>query len=159
MAGVSTSARYNCPLKRRRRGKLHCAERLSLADGSRKPRVGQTPGRAPLGSSAGQACQRCRHQAGNVAETDILDDANTLSVASRFEQPVKGAPASIAVTTRAMLDTSGASTGVDVFRPMPSIESYQINAYRYGISAHVVGNEFPDKLEVMVDGRSVQEQV
>jgi iron complex outermembrane receptor protein len=98
-------------------------------------------------------------QAGTVTETDILDDANTVSLASRFEQPVKRAPASITVITREMLDASGARTWVDVFRLVPGFESYQINAHRYGISAHGVGNEFPNKLEVMVDGRSLYEPV
>lgn len=94
-----------------------------------------------------------------LTETDILGSVSTVSVASRFEQPIKRAPASVTVITREMLDAAGARNWVDVFRLVPGFESYQVNAHRFGISAHGIGNEFPNQLEVMVDGRSVYEPV
>jgi len=58
---------------------------------------------------------------------------------------------------RETLDTSGTGTGLNAFGLVPNCESYRLNAYRPGLSAHSVGDEFPSKLEVMVDGRSAYE--
>ena len=94
-----------------------------------------------------------------VSETDVLGDIPTVNIASRFAQTVSRAPASVTIIDRALLDASGAQTWADVFRLVPGFQSYSPNGNRHGVSYHGFGKEFPNRLEVMVDGRSVYEPV
>lgn len=94
-----------------------------------------------------------------VSEIDVLGDIPMVNVVSRFEQPLSRAPASVTIIDRALLDASGAQTWADIFRLVPGFQSYSVNGNRYGISSHAFGKDFPNRLEVMVDGRSVYEPV
>ncbi|PCJ34903.1 MAG: hypothetical protein COA75_12045 [Cellvibrionales bacterium] len=94
-----------------------------------------------------------------VSEEDVLGDISMVNIASRFEQPVNRAPASVTIIDRALLDASGAQTWADVFRLVPGFQSYSPNGNRRGVSYHGFGGEFPNRLEVMVDGRSVYEPI
>ena len=94
-----------------------------------------------------------------VSEEDVLGDIPMVNIASRFEQPVHRAPASVTIIDRALLDASGAQTWADVFRLVPGFQSYSPNGNGHGVSYHGFGKEFPNRLEVMVDGRSVYEPI
>ncbi len=94
-----------------------------------------------------------------VSEKDVLADIPMVNIASRFEQPISRAPASVTIIDRALLDASGAQTWADVFRLVPGFQSYSPNGNRHGVSYHGFGKDFPNRLEVMVDGRSVYEPV
>ncbi|OUS06162.1 hypothetical protein A9Q90_05940 [Gammaproteobacteria bacterium 54_18_T64] len=94
-----------------------------------------------------------------VSEEDVLGDIPMVSIASRLDQPLNRAPASVTIIDRALLDASGAQTWADVFRLVPGFQSYAVNGNRFGVSYHGFGEEFPNRLEVMVDGRSVYEPV
>jgi len=94
-----------------------------------------------------------------VSEEDVLGDIPMVNIASRFEQPVSRAPASVTIIDRALLDASGAQTWADIFRLVPGFQSYSPNGNRHGVSYHGFGKGFPNRLEVMVDGRSVYEPV
>jgi iron complex outermembrane receptor protein len=97
--------------------------------------------------------------AATVNESDVLGDIPMVNIVSRFEQPLSRAPASVTIIDRALLDASGAQTWADIFRLVPGFQSYAVNGNRYGVSSHAFGKEFPNRLEVMVDGRSVYEPV
>jgi len=94
-----------------------------------------------------------------VSEADVLGDIPMVNIVSRFEQPLSRTPASVTILDRALLDASGAQTWADIFRLVPGFQSYAVNGNRYGVSSHGFGKEFPNRLEVMVDGRSVYEPV
>ncbi|MBQ0721324.1 MAG: TonB-dependent receptor [Gammaproteobacteria bacterium] len=94
-----------------------------------------------------------------VSESDLLGDISQVSIASRFNQSVSRAPASVTIIDRALLDASGAQTWGDIFRLVPGFQSYATNGNRYGVSYHGFGKQLPNRLEVMVDGRSVYEPV
>ena len=94
-----------------------------------------------------------------VSEEDVLGDIPMVNIVSRFEQPVNRAPASVTIIDRALLDASGAQTWADIFRLVPGFQSYAVNGNRNGVSYHGFGKEFPNRLEAMVDGRSVYEPV
>ncbi len=94
-----------------------------------------------------------------ISEEDVLGDIPMVNIASRFEQPLKHAPASVTIIDRALLDASGAQTWADIFRLVPGFQSYAVNGNRYGVSYHGFGKDFPNRLDVMVDGRSVYEPV
>jgi iron complex outermembrane receptor protein len=90
-------------------------------------------------------------------EEDLLGEIPTVSSASRMTQSISHAPASISIINKEMIDASGAVNWVDVFRLVPGFQTYSINGNRYGIGYHGFGEEFPNHLEVMVNGRSIYE--
>lgn len=90
-------------------------------------------------------------------EEDIFGELPIVSSASRMEQTMNRVPASISIIDRDMINASGAITWVDVFRLVPGFQSYYINGNRYGVGYHSYGEEFPNHLEVMVNGRSIYE--
>lgn len=96
-------------------------------------------------------------EASFFTEEDIFGELPIVSSASRMEQTMNRVPASISIIDRDMIDASGAITWVDVFRLVPGFQSYYINGNRYGVGYHSFGEEFPNHLEVMVNGRSIYE--
>ena len=95
----------------------------------------------------------------SFTERDLLADIPVVSAASRFEQRLDRSPASVTIIDRELIELSGAQTFVDLFRLVPGFQSYQVSGNRYGISYHGIGREFPNQIEVMVDGRSVYEAI
>ncbi len=94
-----------------------------------------------------------------LSERDVLTEIPVVRIASRLPQPTNLAPASVTIIDRQLIEASGAQSWVDVFRLVPGFQSYSVNDNRPGISYHGFGSEFPNQLEVMVDGRSVYEPV
>ncbi|MEZ5530653.1 MAG: TonB-dependent receptor plug domain-containing protein [Porticoccaceae bacterium] len=94
-----------------------------------------------------------------ITEDDVLGELPSVTSVSRMVQPLSKVPASVTIIDRQMIKASGALTWVDVFRLVPGFESYYINGNRYGISYHGYGREFPNHLEIMVDGRSIYDPV
>ncbi len=94
-----------------------------------------------------------------ITEVDLLSDLPIVTSASRMAQPLNNAPSSITIIDREMIQKSGAQTWVDLFRMVPGFQSYIVSGNRMAISSHDIGAEFPNHLEVMVDGRSVYEPI
>ena len=90
-------------------------------------------------------------------EEDIMGELPTVASASRMTQSISRAPASISIIDKEMIDASGAVNWVDVFRLVPGFQTYFINGNRYGVGYHGFGEEFPNHLEVMINGRSIYE--
>jgi iron complex outermembrane receptor protein len=90
-------------------------------------------------------------------EEDMLGELPMVSSASRMDQTMNRVPASVSIIDRDMIVASGAITWVDVFRLVPGFQAYYINGNRYGIGYHGFGEEFPNHLEVMINGRSIYE--
>lgn len=101
----------------------------------------------------------CVAQDGVISEVDVLTDIPVVRIASRLPQPANLAPASVTIIDRQLIEASGAQTWVDLFRLVPGFQAYSVNDNRPGISYHGFGSEFPNQLEVMIDGRSVYEPV
>jgi len=99
------------------------------------------------------------HEVQFLTEDDLLGNIPAVSAASRMEQPLSNVPASVTIIDREMIKASGALTWADVFRLVPGFESYYINGNRYGIAYHGYGREFPNHLEVMVDGRTIYDPI
>lgn len=90
-------------------------------------------------------------------EDDLMGEIPVVSSVSHFEQRLEKAPASVTIITSELIALSGAQTFVDIFRLVPGFQAYHVGNNRYGISYHGIGREFPNQIEVMVDGRSVYE--
>ncbi|MGV6806793.1 MAG: TonB-dependent receptor plug domain-containing protein [bacterium] len=89
-----------------------------------------------------------------ITEMDILSDID-VSTASRFTHKRTHSPASVTIIDRKLIDASGAQSWADLFRLVPGMQAYSINGNRAGVDYHGLGDEFPRRLEVTVDGRSV----
>ena len=94
-----------------------------------------------------------------ITEEDIFADLPVVTGVSRISQLLSRAPASVTIIDRPMIEASGAQSWVDLFRLVPGMQAYSVNANRHGISYHSIGHEFPSHMEVRVDGRSVYEPI
>jgi len=95
----------------------------------------------------------------NFTENDFLGDIPVVSAVSRFEQRIDKAPASVTIIDRELIMLSGAQNIPELFRLVPGFQSYYVSGNRFGVSYHGFGEEFPNQMEVMVDGRSVYESL
>lgn len=75
--------------------------------------------------------------------------------ATRLQQPLAEAPASITVIDRKMIDASGAVDIPDLFRLVPGMQVAHISGNRTAISYHGLGEAYARRMQVLVDGRSV----
>jgi iron complex outermembrane receptor protein len=90
-----------------------------------------------------------------LTEQDLLSDMPVVSSVTGLDQSTADTPASITIIDRQMIRTSGAVELADVFRLVPGIQVYHVNGNRFGVSMHGQTDEFPQRLEVQIDGRSV----
>jgi outer membrane receptor for ferrienterochelin and colicin len=88
-------------------------------------------------------------------ELELLREEETVSVASRYEQPISQAPSNVYVITDEDIRHSGAIDIPTLLRRIPGLEVMQMNGADFNVS--VRGNNQPgaNKLLVMVDGRSI----
>lgn len=87
----------------------------------------------------------------------IEDLANVpVRSASKREEPLSAAPASLFVISGEEVVTSGATSLPEVLRFAPNLSVQQVDASQYAITARGFnGTETANKLLVLIDGRSV----
>ncbi|KAA0874603.1 TonB-dependent receptor plug domain-containing protein [Nitrincola tapanii] len=88
-------------------------------------------------------------------EQAFLADIPQITSATRFTQTLTDAPVSVTVIDRAMISASGAQNLPDLFRLVPGFQVFHVNTNKYGVTYHGMSDDFPNRLEVMIDGRSV----
>jgi iron complex outermembrane recepter protein len=93
---------------------------------------------------------------------DPLDDLSLeeltkteISSVSRRSQSLANVPAAAFVISSEDIKRSGAYALPDVLRMVPGIEVAQIDNGRYAVSARGLNGRFANKLQVLVDGRSI----
>ena len=79
----------------------------------------------------------------------------TVSIASRHEQPISQAPSNVYVITDEDIRQSGAPDLPTVLRRIPGLEVMQVTGADFNVSARGDNQLNANKLLVMVDGRSV----
>ena len=94
-----------------------------------------------------------------VTEGDLLVDIQRVNSVTHMDQTLPEAPASVTIIDRRMIDASPALDVVDLLRMVPGLQTYFVNANRPGVTYHTLGNSYPRRLEVKVDGRSVYESL
>lgn len=97
------------------------------------------------------------HAAGDTLEEMSLEDlvkADITSVA-RKSQSLADVPAAAFVITAEDIRRSGAQALPDVLRMAPGIQVAQIDNGRYAVTARGFNGRFANKLQVLVDGRSL----
>ncbi|KDE39655.1 TonB-dependent receptor [Nitrincola lacisaponensis] len=90
-----------------------------------------------------------------LKETDLLSDLPVVTSASRLKQNQHTSPASVTILDRETISASGAQTLPDLLALVPGFQLFQINSNRQGVNYHGVNDEFPNQLDIMVNGRSV----
>jgi len=88
-------------------------------------------------------------------EADLLSDIPYVASATRLAQKITEAPASITRIDREMIKASGAVTIPDLFRLVPGMQAYSVTRNRYAVTYHGMSGPFPNRLEVMINGRSI----
>lgn len=78
-----------------------------------------------------------------------------ISSVSRRNQSLSNVPAAAFVITAEDIRRSGALALPDVLRMVPGIQVAQIDSGRYAVTARGFNGRFANKLQVLIDGRSV----
>lgn len=97
----------------------------------------------------------CASDALLLSENDFFIDIPDVTSASRIPQKISEAPASMTVIDRTIIEASGLQTIPDLLRLVPGFQSYLVGANSYGVTYHGASGNYPNRLEIMVDGRSV----
>ena len=88
-------------------------------------------------------------------DLELLKEEETVSIASRYEQPISQAPSNVYVVTDEDIRQSGATDLPTVLRRIPGLEIMQMTAGDFNVSARGGNQPFANKMLVMVDGRSI----
>jgi len=88
-------------------------------------------------------------------ELALIKEEETVSIASRYEQPISQAPSNVYVVTDDDIRQSGATDLPTVLRRIPGIEVMQMSGADFNVSARGNNQPFANKMLVMVDGRSI----
>lgn len=98
------------------------------------------------------------HPARAAQDDDLnLEDLTKTEVSSvsRRNQSLSNVPAAAFVITAEDIRRSGAQALPDVLRMVPGIQVAQVDSGRYAVSARGFNGRFANKLQVLIDGRSV----
>jgi len=79
----------------------------------------------------------------------------TVSIASRYEQPISQAPSDVYVITDEDIRNSGATDIPTLLRQVPGMEVMQTNAVDFNVSVRGNNQLLAHKLLVLIDGRSI----
>lgn len=79
----------------------------------------------------------------------------TVSIASRYEQPISEAPSNVYVITDEDIRMSGTTDLPTVLRRIPGLEVMQMSGAEFNVSARGDNQPSANKMLVMVDGRSI----
>ena len=94
-----------------------------------------------------------------LTEDDLLVEIPIVSSVTHMEQTLPQTPASITIIDRQTIQASTAVDINDLFRLVPGFETYYVNGGRKGVTYHALGDDYPRRLEVKIDGRSVYESL
>jgi len=88
-------------------------------------------------------------------ELQLLKEEESVSIASRYEQPISQAPSNVYVITDEDIRHSGATDLPTVLRRIPGLEVMQVTGADFNVSVRGDNQPVSNKLLVMVDGRSI----
>ena len=94
-----------------------------------------------------------------LTEDDLLAEIPMVSSVTHMQQTLPQTPASVTILDRQTIQASTAVDITDLFRLVPGFQAYYVNGSRRGVTYHALGDDYPRRLEVKVDGRSVYESL
>ncbi|WHZ29301.1 MAG: putative TonB-dependent Outer membrane receptor [Nitrospira sp.] len=86
-------------------------------------------------------------------ELQLLKEEETVSIASRYEQPISQSPSNVYVITDEDIRHSGATDLPTILPRVPGIEVMQVTGADFNVSIRGDNQLNANKLLVMVDGR------
>lgn len=90
-----------------------------------------------------------------LQEETLYLKEETVSIASRYEQPISQAPSNVYVITDEDIRNSGATDIPTLLRQVPGMEVMQMNAVDFNVSVRGNNQLLANKLLILVDGRSI----
>ena len=90
-----------------------------------------------------------------IPELELIKEEETVSVASRYEQPISQSPANVYVITDEDIRHSGATDIPTILRRVPGLEVMQTTGADFNVSARGDNQLVANKMLVLVDGRSI----
>ena len=90
-----------------------------------------------------------------IHEEALYLKEETVSIASRYEQPISQAPSDVYVITDEDIRNSGATDIPTLLRQVPGMEVMQMNAVDFNVSVRGNNQVHANKVLVLVDGRSI----
>jgi iron complex outermembrane recepter protein len=88
-------------------------------------------------------------------ELELLKEEETVSIASRYNQPISEAPSNVYVITDDDIRHSGATDLPTVLRRIPGMEVMQTTGADFNVSVRGDNQLDANKLLVLIDGRSI----
>jgi iron complex outermembrane receptor protein len=108
---------------------------------------------APLPTYAEES--RTQSDQALIPELQLIKEEETVSIASRYEQPISQAPANVYVITDEDIRHSGATDIPTILRRVPGLDVMQTTGADFNVSVRGDNQLLANKLLVMVDGRSI----
>jgi iron complex outermembrane recepter protein len=108
---------------------------------------------APLTGNAKE--MRTQSDPALIPELQLMKEEETVSIASRYEQPISQAPSNVYVITDEDIRHSGATDIPTVLRRVPGLDIMHVTGADFNVSARGDNQLFSNKMLVMVDGRSI----
>jgi|CXWL01.1.fsa_nt_gi iron complex outermembrane receptor protein len=90
-----------------------------------------------------------------IPELELIKEEETVSIASRYEQPISQAPANVYVITDEDIRHSGATDIPTILRRVPGLDVMQTTGAEFNVSARGDNQILANKMLVLVDGRSI----
>jgi len=107
------------------------------------------------------SCQFPAHADGRTssADTELLLAGDTVVTASKKAQKASDVPAAVTVITEEDIRASGAVTILDLLRSVPGVDVMEMNRGVANVSIRGFNGQYANKLLVMVDGRSIYQDI
>ncbi|HSL02048.1 MAG TPA: TonB-dependent receptor [Nitrospiraceae bacterium] len=90
-----------------------------------------------------------------IPELELIKEEETVSIASRYEQPISQSPSNVYVITDEDIRQSGAPDLPTILRRVPGLEVMQTTGADFNVSARGDNQLVANKMLVLVDGRSI----
>jgi iron complex outermembrane receptor protein len=90
-----------------------------------------------------------------IPELELIKEEETVSIASRYEQPISQSPSNVYVITDEDIRQSGAPDIPTILRRVPGLEVMQTTGADFNVSARGDNQLVANKMLVLVDGRSI----
>ena len=94
-----------------------------------------------------------------ITEDDVFGELHLVSSVTHMQQTVEKTPAAVTIIDRRTIEASAAVDVPDLFRLIPGFRTYFVTGNQPAVTYHAFDDDYPRRLEVKVDGRSVYESI
>ncbi len=91
----------------------------------------------------------------DFTEEDLFGHIPQIVTATHLSQKLTEAPAAVSIIDQDIIEASGALNIPDLFRLVPGMQVFHVHSNKMGVTYHGVNDDFPSRMEVMINGRSI----